>query len=119
MTCGIAGTYNITCQQGATLKRTITWRNPNKTPINVTGYTARMHVRSTVDASTTALELTTENSRITLGGALGTVTLNVNATTTANLTPAIYVYDLELISGGGEVNRVIEGNFVVKAEVTR
>lgn len=119
MTCGIAGTYNITCQQGATLKRSITWRNPNKTPINVTGYTARMHVRSTVDASTTVLELTTENSRITLGGVLGTITLRVEAPITTNLTPAIYVYDLELVSGGGEVDRILEGNFVVKAEVTR
>lgn len=119
MTCGIAGTYNITCQQGATLKRTLTWLEPNKNPINVTGYTARMQVRATVDASSTILELTTANNRITLGGITGAIDLLVPATTTANLTPGLYVYDLEMVSGGGEVSRIVEGNFVVKAEVTR
>jgi len=119
MTCGIAGTYNITCQQGATLKRTLTWLEPNKDPINVTGYTARMQVRETADANTVVLELTTANNRITLGGTAGTIDLLVSANTTANLTPGLYVYDLEMVSGGGEVSRIVEGNFVVKAEVTR
>lgn len=119
MTCGIAGTYNITCQQGATLKRTLTWLEPNKTPINVTGYTARMHVRELANSASTILELTTSNTTITLGGATGTIDLLVSANTTANLTPGLYVYDLEMVSGGGEVSRIVEGNFVVKAEVTR
>jgi hypothetical protein len=78
-----------------------------------------MHVRTVANAASTILELTTSNSRITLGGAAGTVTLNVDANTTANLTPGLYVYDLEVVSGGGEVTRLVEGNFNVKAEVTR
>jgi hypothetical protein len=120
MTCGIAGLANLTCQQGATFKRTLTWTAPNKKDlINLTGYTARMHVRATVDASETITTLTTSNSRVTLGGALGTIDLLISATDTAALTPGQYVYDLELVSGGGEVTRLIEGNFVVKAEVTR
>jgi hypothetical protein len=119
MSCSIAGLYNITCNQGATLQRTITWTDPAKTPINLAGYTARMHVRTAANASTTVLELTTENSRITLGNGDGTVSLNVAANVTANLTPALYVYDLEVVSGGGVVTRLIEGNFNVKAEVTR
>lgn len=119
MSCSIAGTYNMTCNQGATLQRTITWTDPAKRPINLSGYTARMHVRATTESNTKVLELTTSNNRITLGGAAGTVSLNVDANTTANLTPGLYVYDLELVSGGGEVTRLVEGNFNVKAEVTR
>ena len=119
MSCSIAGTYNMTCNQGATFKRTITWTNPNKTPINLTGYTARMQVRTSAAANTVVLELTTDNGRITLGGTSGTVDLLVAANVTANLTPALYVYDLEVVSGGGEVTRLVEGNFNVKAEVTR
>jgi hypothetical protein len=119
MSCSIAGTYNMTCNQGATLQRTITWTDPAKNEINLTGYTARMHVRTAANANTTILELTTENGRITLGGTAGTVTLNVAANTTANLTAGLYVYDLEVVSGGGVVTRLIEGNFNVKAEVTR
>jgi tRNA threonylcarbamoyladenosine modification (KEOPS) complex Pcc1 subunit len=78
-----------------------------------------MHVRSNVTANTTAITLTTENSRITLGGAAGTVTLTIAATDTANLTAGLYVYDLELVSSANVVTRLIEGNFNVKAEVTR
>ncbi len=119
MSCSIAGTYNMTCNQGATFKRTITWLEPNKDPINLTGYTSRMQVRTAANAASTILELTTENSRITLGGTAGTVSMTVAANVTANLTPGLYVYDLEVVSGGGEVTRLIEGNFNVKAEVTR
>jgi hypothetical protein len=78
-----------------------------------------MHVRATVESASTILELTNQNGRITLGGAAGTVSLNVAANVTANLTPGLYVYDLEVVSGGGEVTRLVEGNFNVKAEVTR
>lgn len=109
----------MTCNQGATLKRTITWTDPAKTPINLTGYTARMHVRTAANAASTILELTTENSRIALGGTAGTVSLTVAANVTTSLTPGLYVYDLEVVSGGGEVTRLVEGNFNVKAEVTR
>jgi hypothetical protein len=119
MTCSVAGVYNITCHQGATLQRTLTWTDPAKTPINLTSYTARMHVRTVANANTTILELTTENSRIALGGTAGTVNLTVAANVTANLTPALYVYDLEVVSGGGVVTRLVEGNFNVTAEVTR
>jgi hypothetical protein len=78
-----------------------------------------MQVRSAANSASVVLELTTTNTRITLGGVAGTVTLTVDAATTANLTPSLYVYDLELVSGGGVVTRLIEGNFNVKAEVTR
>ena len=118
MTC-IAGTYNINCDQGATLSRTITWTDSARNPYNVTGYTARMHVRTLANAASTLVELTTENSRISLGGTAGTITLTIPATVTANLTPGLYVYDLELVSGSNVVSRLIEGNFKVKAEVTR
>jgi hypothetical protein len=119
MSCSVAGTYNITCNQGATFSRTITWTDSAKSAINLTGYTARMQVRSAANSASIVLELTTANNRITLGGVAGTVTLTVDAATTANLTPSLYVYDLELVSGGGLVTRLIEGNFNVKAEVTR
>lgn len=79
-----------------------------------------MHVRSTISATTTLVTLTTENNRISLGGTAGTVTLTISATDTAAFTPGLYVYDLELVAPTtGVVNRIIEGNFAVKAEVTR
>ena len=118
--CAPAGIYNITCNQGATFSRTITWRDAAKKAINITGYQARMQVRSTVDSATVVTELTTTNGRITISGpTLGQLTLTISATDTAAITAGLYVYDLELVSPAGDVNRIIEGNFVVKAEVTR
>jgi len=120
--CGPTGIHNFTCNQGATFNRTITWKDSANAAYDLTGYTARMHVRTAIDAANTIITLTTSNSRITLGSnaaTKGQITLNISAADTANLTPAIYVYDLELVSGGGVVDRLIEGNFVVKAEVTR
>lgn len=119
MTCGIAGLYNITCQQGATFQRQLTWTDPARDAYNLTSYTARMQVRANTSSNTVIIELTTENSRITLGGAAGTVDLLIPAANTASLTAGQYVYDLELVSGGGVVTRLLEGNFKVTAEVTR
>ncbi len=79
-----------------------------------------MHVREEVDSASTILVLTTENGRISLGGASGTVTLTVPAATMAGLTAGKYVYDLELVAPvSGVVSRLIQGNFVIRPEVTR
>jgi len=78
-----------------------------------------MHVRSTVESTSLILELTTANSRITLGGATGEVTLSVTATVMASVPADKYVYDLELVSATGVVSRLVQGNFVVRGEVTR
>jgi hypothetical protein len=121
MSC-VAGTYNITCNQGATFHRTITWTDSARDPYDIGNYTARMHVRTTANAASTIVELTTENGRITLGNTTATkgqVNLLIAANTTANLTAGLYVYDLELVSNTGVVDRILEGNFKVSAEVTR
>ena len=105
--------------QGATFSRAITWQDSQAVPVNLTGYTARMQVRDEVDSASAALSLTTENSRISLGGTAGTITLLVSATDTAAVAAGEYVYDLELVSGSGTVTRLIQGCFTVDAEVTR
>ena len=121
--CSPAGIYNITARQGATFSRVITWTDSAKTPYDIAGWTGRMHVRETVDAANTIITLTTANSRISLGSTANTagqITLSVDATTMANVAAGQYVYDLELENPDtDEVWAIIEGNFVVKAEVTR
>ena len=86
---------------------------------NLTGYTARMQVRSSVSGGTVLIELTTANAGITLGGTAGTVVLTIAAADTASLTAGEYYYDAELISGAGAVERILQGRFVVDPEVTR
>lgn len=114
-----AGFYNITCEQGATFTRILTWKDSNGLPVNLSGYTARMHVRKDYESQIIVLELTTENGRISIIPNIGRITLSVDDTTTSQLVPSSYVYDLELVSSSGTVTRLVEGAFVVKPEVTR
>lgn len=110
---------NLTIYQGATWSQNITWRNGlSRALIDVSGYSARMQVRSDVSAAAVLVELTTANGRITLGGINGKITLALSAAETAALAPGTYVYDLELVVAS-EVTRVLQGNFIVIAEVTR
>jgi hypothetical protein len=113
-----AGRYNMNVDQGATFERVITWNDSAGNPVNLGGYTARMQVRQRFVSPTTVLSLTT-GSGITLGGALGTITLLASASTTAQIATGEYLYDLELVSGGGVVTRLLQGLFTVNAEVTR
>ena len=116
-----AGLYNIIADQGSTFSRTIIWRDPAKKPILMEGYTARMHVRTSADATDTVLELTTENGRISLHRTNGSITLTVDDDTMAEIPEGKYIYDLELIGPSADlyVYKLLTGNFVVRAEVTR
>ena len=123
----IAGNYNILCQQGASFARVIALEQP-RTPTEqnpaeyeiypLTNHTARMQVRRTVESTTPLITLTTENGRISINGANGLITLSISAADTAALTSS-GVYDLEIITSGGLVSRVIQGTFTLSLEVTR
>jgi hypothetical protein len=90
-----------------------------KPPVDLTGFTARMQIRETVDATAVLKSLTTENGGITLGDTAGTVDLLISATETAAFTFGNAVYDLELIDGSGIVTRLLSGNVSLSKEVTR
>ena len=112
------GVLNLTFPQGDTWALSLTWNDSAGAPINLTGYTAAMQLRLTYDAVTPVLSLTS-TSGITLGGSAGTVALLVDAPTTAAIDAGIYVYDLDLRSGGGVVTRLVQGSVTVTPEVTR
>lgn len=108
---------DLTVYQGASWDRTITWKIDG-TAVNLTGYTARMQVRRTVDADATLIALTS-GSGITITAGTGTIALAMTAAQTAALPPGTWVYDLEVVSGGGEVTRLMMGALIVDPEVTR
>ena len=111
--------FDITINQGATFELTVTWKDSTGAAINLTGYSARMQVRETYSSASTVVSLT-NGSGITLGGAAGTIAILISATTTAALTaPFSGVYDLELVSAGGVVTRLLQGAATVTPEVTR
>ena len=114
-----AGTYDIFIEQGATFVKGILWKDSTNVPVNLTGYTARMQFRPSVNSNTVYFSCTTENGRITLGGALGTINISINADDTAEFEFISAVYDLELESASGFVTRFLEGGVEVSKEVTR
>lgn len=113
----IYGIYHTICEQGATYQRRIEWAL-NGVPADLTGYTARMQVRTDYSSTAIVVELTTENGRIILGGTAGTISLMIPATITAALTPGVYVHDLKLINGS-MIYRLLQGTFSVSQEVTK
>jgi hypothetical protein len=114
-----AGTYDMVCEQGATFQRSLVWQDETESPINLTGYSARMQVRPSIKSTEVVTELTTANGRIVLYPLLGKIELNLTAVQTAALAAKQCVYDLELVSGSGFVTRLLQGAFTITPEVTR
>jgi len=115
----MAGRYNMVCDQGATFSLTFTIKTDGVAWNLVGNYTAKMQVRSFLNANTVLIELTTANSRISFSAG-GTVTLSLTAANTTDLPTGRHTYDLELTqTSNSVVTRVLEGKFVVRGEVTR
>jgi len=110
--------YDLTIQQGATFSFVATWKDSTGSPVNLTGYTAGMTLRTSYAATGTVLYLAS-GSGITLGGTAGTISVLASATATAALpAPSTGVYDLELTIGA-TVYRLLEGGFTITPEATR
>ena len=114
------GIYDIVADQGATLHEVAVWKDSARNVINVSGYTARMHVRESIESANPTLSLTTENGRIVVYGSQGRFDLTVSAIDMTGISAGKYIYDLEVIAPvTGIVTRLMMGNFVVRGEVTR
>jgi hypothetical protein len=113
---------DICIEKGATFDSTLTWKigDPSLAK-DLTGYTARMQIRSNIDDTTILHEMTTEDGGVILGGVLGTIDLYISDTDTSAFTWAEAVYDLELIDAGntGFVRRFVYGDVETTDEVTR
>lgn len=116
-----AGIYDILCEQGATFTRELDWRGEDGQPVSLIGYTARMQVRKTVKDDEPLMELTTEDGRIWFNSPPtdGKIYLMISADDTAALPVIKGVYDLEMVAPNHKVARLLQGKFVVSAEVTR
>jgi hypothetical protein len=88
-------------------------------PVDLTGYTGRMQIRSDIDSATVIAELTSANGGVLIDNTLKTITLNIPASTTAQFTFTSAVYDLELVSAGNQVTQFCGGILTLYKEVTR
>jgi hypothetical protein len=107
--------------KGSTFVKILQWKTGSPAlAVNLTGCTARMQIRKSVNDRTILDTLTTENSRLQIHEPLNgkfKITIPANTSTAYSFTSA--VYDLELIFTDGTVTRVIEGCISAVPEVTR
>lgn len=117
----MAVAYNVEIDQGADWFYDVTYEQPAGTPVNITGYTAALQLRSLPESPSAVLTLTTENGGITITGASGLVAVHATAVQTRAIDEGTYVYDLEISSYANPpvVTRLVQGQAIVSAEVTR
>ena len=89
------------------------------TPVNLSGYTARMQLRTKIDDTTTLDEYTTINGKIQIDTVNYAITILVDAVTTAAYSFSSALYSLELVSGTGVVTQLATGTITLVKEVTR
>lgn len=124
---------DLTVRQGTTWSHVHTVRDSAGSPVDLTGYTARMAVKTSLGAGNVAYLSTgsdADGGTITLGGAAGTVTLSMTNAETSDLSGYIglpprrrerrvlFLFDLELVDGSGAVSRELEGRLILDREVT-
>ena len=115
----MAVAYNVVIDQGADWFLNVTYDNPNGTPVNLTGYTAALQLRSLPTDTVAVLTLTT-SAGITITPLTGLVAIHATATQTRAIDEGIYYYDLEITqTSTGIVTRLIQGQADVSPEVTR
>jgi hypothetical protein len=116
----MAVTYNTTIDQGADWYINFTYEQPSGTPVNITGYTAALQIRTSPLAKTTVLNLTSAvGGGITITGASGLLACRATAAQTNAITNGKYAYDIEITSPAGVVTRICQGTIEVSPQVTR
>lgn len=126
---GLAGTLpvtmsdpaNLTIVQGDTFPYRFTYYAGEPgvaAPVNLTGATAKMQVRASATGPV-LLELSTDNGKIVLGGAAGTIDLLLSAAETAAIEWVQAVYDLAITFADSSVRKPIRGSVTVVKAITR
>jgi len=97
--------------------------NEVETVNDLTGYQARMQIRSETDSTGYLVYLSTSVGGISIVGNTGTITIQPTVAQTMSLAPdnvdVQHVYDLELISPTGDVIPFVWGPVKVRANATR
>lgn len=124
-----AGKYSFTVEQGSTTSFQVVYKDANGTPVNLSGYHARMQIRETKDSSTVICSLSSsldaDGTGLNLSGSAGNLPLSsgsigiyISAASSSGFSFDTAYYDLELVTGG-TVTRLLQGSVKLDKEVTR
>jgi hypothetical protein len=112
-----AGYQEIFLEQGASFNTSITLDDVYGEAYNLQNYSAFSQIRKSYYSSNATATFST-----IVNGALGVITLSLNAPTTANIKPGRYLYDVLIYSKTDAANntiRVLEGTINVTPSVSK
>lgn len=113
-----AAIHNTIIDQGADWKINLVYKDTAGNIIPLTSYTAALQLRTSYDAASASLSLSSPSNGITITANQGLIAVHATATQTGALVAGDYVYDLE-VTVSGEVTRLIQGRATVRPQVTR
>jgi len=127
-----AGRYSFVIEQGATVNFELQYKDNTGTPIDLTNYSGRMQIRSSVSSPVVLLNLSSslnpDGTGINFSGSngstpptSGSIGIYIAACTSSMLNFDQAVYDLEIYSGSNcpYVIRLLEGQVKLSKEITR
>ena len=117
----MAVVYNTSIDQGADWYINFTYQQPAGTPVNITGYTAALQIRTSPMAADAVLTLTSAVAGgITITGATGLLACRATAAQTALIPFGKYAYDIEITAPSTNVvTRICQGTIQISPQVTR
>ena len=126
-----SGKYSFVIEQGATIDFEVRYKDSSNAPVNLAGYQARMQIRSDYGGSLIAnlsSSLDSDGTGLNLSGSNGTnpvasgsIGIFISAASSSNFNFSEARYDLELVSGSGDlqnVTRLLEGKVRLSKNVT-
>ena len=108
--------HSVRLHRGDTWRRTWLLRQPSGEPVDLTGASARLHVRDAYGVLVLAASIA--DGRITITPAQGRVEMAVPYAATA-IAPGSYRYDMELTHADGTRQTVEQATLVVLEDMSR
>jgi hypothetical protein len=115
----MAETYKLEIEQRSTFTQTVEYLDSQNQPVDLTGYSAAMQIRRTVESADALLSLTDDSGGgLIITPLLGKIEINIDAADTSSLPAGSFVYDL-IISSASVSDRILQGRCIVSPAVTR
>lgn len=105
--------YDFTIEQGVTFRKKVVWKDEAGNPVNLTGKTGRLEVRSREGTLIKALTVAIVNA------AQGEFALSLTDAETKALDFDTAVYDFEISSAGEVEKRLLQGIVTLDREATK
>jgi hypothetical protein len=114
----------LSADQGSNFEHTFTLKHADGSPFDLSGYDARLQVRRTIGDTTTLINATLANGKLAIGDGSIVFSLIPSDTTSIRFNSKdddtlSTVFDLEIVSPAGKVDKPTRGSFTLTREVTR